>query len=368
MSKNFYKIKIKEIRKETKNAKTFILNIPVNKKAYFKYKPGQHIVVKIQIDGKEYRRSYSIINCPFSEDEFAITVKRIKNGIVSNFLNNEIKKGDELEIMPPEGNFCSELNPARAKEYFLIAGGSGITPVFSILKSILSVEKESKIVLIYSNKNKEETIFFNKLEELRNKYNNRLKIYHFFSELKKKKIFFTNNKLKFLNAGRVNENHLKNIFYNEFKSTNNIEVFLCGPKSLMDDIEKILNKLKESSKKEINIHLEHFIINKDLIKKNDKEKKSTNKVNIKVILDGEESIIKAKQGESILDALLNKGLDPPYSCQSGVCGTCIAKIEKGKVKMNEDVPGISKNEMEKGFVLTCSSYPVSDEIVVNYDE
>ncbi len=356
----FYKIKVSNIIKETDNTHTLYLEIPNDLSDLFKYKAGQYLTLKININDKIYRRSYSISTSPEVDDKIAITIKKVQNGYISHYINDNIKKGDFIEVMPPRGNFTIELSPESKKEYVFFAGGSGITPLISIIKSILKVEKSSKLTLFYSNHSEKNVIFRKEIEDLVYNYRDRFTIVYIFTGKEYKDYPY---------YGRVDSEKTKKLL-NEFIRTDisEVEFFLCSVPAMMKTIENTLISLGVEKSM---IHKESYTnsnSNDEYItdfRMNEIDKIVSRQVHIK--LYGEEFKITVEPDETILTAAMRQGYDPPFSCQIGACSTCRAKLLSGKVHMDER-DALTDEEIEMGYILTCQSHPLTDNVIIDYDD
>lgn len=351
----FYKLQVIKRIQETADTCSLQMNVPEEHKNIFKYKSGQYITLKLFIDGKEERRAYSISSCPSTDNNLQITVKNIDGGFVSEYLVNNVAEGNFLDVLPPLGNFIVEPNPSKKINYVMIAGGSGITPLMSMIKSILFLEPNSNISLFYSNKSQENIIFYNELIQLFDQFPNRLNIYHFLSKQE-------SNSNKYY--GRLTPELFKRIITEKINDKNNIEFYLCGPTSLMQLIEQSIDELGFAKSK---IHKESFV-SSNLY---DDEAQAQNMPEfeaheIKVRVYGQEYSFRVDKDENIITAGIKNGLIFPYSCQIGACSTCRAKLISGDVYMDVR-EGLTDAELEQGYILTCQSHPMSDDVVVDFD-
>lgn len=358
MALQFYNLKVKDIVNETKEAVSITFEIPKELKSIFSYKHGQFLTLRFFIDGKDQRRSYSISSCPVLDEDITVTVKCIKDGIVSNYIKNNLKIDNIVDIMPPVGNFTIDLNAANEKTYFMIGAGSGITPIMSIISTILEIEKNSKVYLLFVNRNEESIIFYEKLNLLKSNYENNFVIHHLLDE---PNVEWLGDK------GRLDSSKLQSIIETYIPNQKLIaEYFICGPSGLMSVCLNTLQMLNIHSSK---IHKESFVTDSK-----DKEQVTKNAVTehktideIKVVLYGEEHSLSIDKDETILVAGMRAGIDPPFSCQIGACSTCRAKVISGQVKMEDD-DALTESEIQQGYVLTCTSYPISEDVVISYDD
>ncbi|MDX9790973.1 MAG: FAD-binding oxidoreductase, partial [Candidatus Kapabacteria bacterium] len=324
------------------------------------YKHGQYVTLKVPVNGNENRRAYSICTSPVADNKLSITVKKVDDGVVSRYINETLKIGDKIEVMPPLGNFTIDLNPANKGVYFLIGAGSGITPLMSILKTILTVEPLSSVYLLYQNRNEDSIIFSGQLGELADKYAGRFYVTHILSKPSP--------------TWKGEQGRLDSSFIEKFINLNakddilKAHFFLCGPQGLMHESEIALKNLKIAS---YQIHKELFTIAQSNDETNDSivldsaDEIITRKV--KIILYSEEIEFLVEPDETVLTAAQREGQDPPFSCQIGACSTCRAKLVSGKVYMDER-DSLTDEEIEEGYILTCQSHPLTDDVVVDYDD
>lgn len=356
MASHFYLLNVADISKETEEAVSVTFEIPDDLKDIFKFKHGQYLTVKVPINGKESRRAYSISSSPL-DGTIRIGVKKVKSGTVSVYINEKLKVGDKIEVMPPMGNFTCEIDVNSQKEYVFFGAGSGITPLLSIIKTILKSEPSSYVNLLLSNKTFDTIMYRNELEELANEYSERFNLTHILSR------DLNHNGLK----GRITAEIAQQFVNSHLKADDkSAEYFLCGPKPMMDEV---IERLKQIGIDKKNIHREVFtskIIESEEIAPEVEEAVLKTR-DITVILYGEEHRVTVEPDETILTAAMIKGIDPPFSCQIGACSTCRAKLKSGKVDM-ESRDALMDSEIEEGFILTCTSHPMSDDVVVDFDD
>jgi ring-1,2-phenylacetyl-CoA epoxidase subunit PaaE len=349
---NFFPLKIKEIRKETTDCVSILFDIPEHLTPNFVFKQGQYLTLKANVEGEEIRRSYSICSAPF-ENELRIAIKKVEGGIFSTFTNEKLKKGDTLEVAPPDGRFNTLLNFNNKKHYVLIAAGSGITPILSILKSVLKEEPQSEITLIYGNKNAASVIFREEIEGLKNKHMQRLRVFHVLSRERVDAELL---------HGRINASKMKDFSEKLPEILRGSEYFLCGPEDMINDIRQVLSEHNIDAK---SIHFELFGTNK---KNHTQAVISTEKVvsTATIKLDGISFDVPIHEGEMVLDAALRMGADLPFACKGGVCCTCRAKITEGVVDMEVNY-ALDHDELERGYILTCQSIPKTARLVIDFD-
>ena len=354
MALHFHKLTIKDIRKETSDCVSIALDIPPEFKNDFLFREGQNITIKSVMNGEEIRRSYSICSSPF-DNELRVAVKRVYDGVFSTFANQKLKEGDILDVLPPTGTFFTELNSTNKKNYVFFAAGSGITPIISIIKTILLTEPESSVTLVFGNKNVSSIIFKEQLEALKDKYLQRVSIYHILSRERTEAE---------INYGRINADKCKQLSrLIDFEGID--QFFICGPEAMIFTIKEFLESIGMENNK---VHFELFTTPASKNKKiaPDKIKRD----------EGSEIIIKSDgrsfnfkldfDSNTILDAAIAEGADLPFSCKGGVCTTCRAKLIEGEVEMEVNY-GLEPDEVIAGFILTCQSHPRSKKVVVDFD-
>lgn len=347
---SFYKLNIKEVKRETPSAVSVVFNIPNELQPAYKFVAGQYINLKLTLDGKEIRRAYSICSAPNSS-EVRIAIKAVKNGYFSKFANENLKVGDILEVGQPEGKFTFEPNPERQKNYAAFVAGSGITPVMAILQSVLESEPNSSFVLVYGNKNPEETIFHHQLHELQLKYVGRLFVHYVYSQTKVENELF----------GRIDKANINFILNNKHKEKEFDKFYLCGPEEMINLATTVL---KEHNVAEKNIKFELFTTSSA---ENTEASSYDGHTKITVLVDDEETTFEMSQKQTLLEAALKQGIDAPYSCQGGICSSCLARISKGTAEMKKNSI-LTDKEVAEGLILTCQAHPTSSEIVVDFDD
>jgi ring-1,2-phenylacetyl-CoA epoxidase subunit PaaE len=356
MALKFQRLQVYKVVRETPEAITIFFQNP--DKQLYSYIPGQYLTLRAEVNGKAVNRAFSLCSSPASDDLLAVTVKKTTGGLVSTYFNEKLKEGDYLEVLPPLGNFTAKLNDYQKKHYILIGAGSGITPLMSILKTALNVEKESKVTLLFGNRNNESIIFKTQLDELLSKYADRLKVIHVLTQPDASWSGPTGR----LTRGKVKE-LLQPVIESETLAK---EFFVCGPSAMMDEA---LHALKEMRIPAENTHQEHFSapITHPMEEPEKQQESAVKEGSVKIILEGKEYIVEVTPNNSILEAALDADLDPPYACMIGSCCTCKAKLLSGKVIM-DDREGLTDEEIREGFVLTCQSHPTTPNVVVSYDE
>lgn len=353
----FNTLKIKDIRRETADAVSVAFEIPLAIQPEYQFKQGQYITIKSMVNGEELRRSYSICTSPYSEKELRVAVKEVQGGRVSTLINSSWKVGDLVEVMTPMGNFSSVLSGNNKKNYVLFAGGSGITPMMSILKSVLYIEKQSTITLIYANRDEESVIFKSEIEKIASDNSSRIKVLNVYDHPK--------TEVNDLQKGLLTVDRVKAILEN-YGGVNADEYFICGPGPMMENIKQALEGLKIASEK---IHIEYFSAVVDAVNKATENGVTGADVNseITVIQYGIETQMTLNtSGLTILDAAIDAGVDAPFSCKGAVCCTCRAKVIEGKAKMDNNF-ALTEAEVEEGFILTCQAHPLTEKLIVDFD-
>lgn len=348
-------LKVREVVRETEDTVTIYFEQP---EPFLEYKPGQFLTLVMDFEGKEQRRSYSLCTSPYVDPFPGIAVKRVPEGLFSNFLNEKVFPGKTVNVLKPVGNFTTDFHSQNHKHFFLVAAGSGITPIMGILKSVLINEPNSKVTLVYCSRNEEQIIFKKELDALEEKYAGKLSVIH---NLSQPSGSWTGLK------GRLTKEKLQE-FAKEAESDLSFqkEYFACGPEGLMDNFEETLQELGVPSD---NVHRESFYSSAADLAHEAAIHGYTGGIltrDVTVILEGEEYTVTVTPDKTILEAGRDHDLNMPYSCQSGLCTSCMGKLLSGKVKMDEDA-GLSKNEKEAGYVLCCVSRPLTDDVKVSID-
>ncbi len=371
---NFHELRVKSIERETSEAVSVGFEVPAELKNKFSYTAGQYLTLEKEISGAKLRRSYSICSSPES-GELKVAVKQIADGKFSSWVNQKLKEGDYLNVFLPEGRFVYEPSSEKqAKTFVAFAAGSGITPVMAILQSILLSDPENKFILVYGNKTPEQTIFSRDLEKLKKKYPDRLFIEYAYSQLKEeksplkavKKLFGRKkeeSKAENIHYKRIDRELVEYVLKEKFKTHDFSDFYLCGPEEMINMTSEVL---QANAIPEHNIHFELFLTPENKKENTQKEDRS-GKTTLTVILDEEETVIEMDRNTKVLDAAMDAGLDPPYSCKGGICSSCIAQITEGDVEM-ENNQILTKGEVEDGLVLTCQAHPKSDKLTVDYDD
>ena len=356
MAEHFHALRVAEIVPETADANSIRFEIPSELRERFAFKAGQHLTLRATIDGEEVRRNYSLCTAP-DENDWMVTVKRIGGGLFSNWVGDSLKAGDTVDVMPPHGSFTTEFGPAKARHLVGIAGGSGITPVISLIKTVLRSEPESRFTLLYGNRDSSSVIFLEALAGLKDKHLGRMEIYHFLDAEDQDIALFN---------GMLNRERLDQVLPALVPDAAEVDGwFICGPGPMMDAAEGVL--LDRNITKE-RIHIERFTADRpaEAVAREIAELQTKAEgVTMSVTLDGRTRRVPFTAG-NILDSARASGLPAPFACKAGVCATCRARVTKGKVEMAARY-GLTDEEVADGYVLTCQSVPLGDGVAVDYD-
>jgi ring-1,2-phenylacetyl-CoA epoxidase subunit PaaE len=342
----FHKLTIQKIIRETQNAVSIIFDVPVSLKETFSFVSGQYITIKKVLSEKEVRRAYSICASPNS-NELKVAVKAVENGIFSTYATSKLKEGDVLEVAEPEGKFM--LKPEANKNYIAFAAGSGITPILSMIKAVLENENSATFTLVYGNKSEDSTIFKKELDTLSEKYVTQFNLHYILSkELKSDSKF-----------GRIDKSHTNYFVKNIHKDISFNAAYLCGPEEMITTVSETL---KENEFNEEAIYYELFTASVDEVPLDIPD----GKAEITVLLDDDKTTFTMDKTDDILAASLRNDLDAPYSCQGGVCSSCLCKVTDGKAVMSKNSI-LTDSEIEEGLVLACQAHPITPKITIDFD-
>lgn len=361
MTPQFHPLRVAQVRAETADTVSIAFEVPAELRDAYRFTQGQFLTLRANVDGKEVRRSYSI--CCAVQDyeqkgELRVAVKRVDDGLFSNYLHDGLAPGATLDVMTPDGRFHVPLDPEAARHYVAFAAGSGITPVMSLICTTLAVEPRSRFTLVYGNRNVDSIIFGEALEDLKNRYMSRLTLYHVLSR-QPQEIDLLHGRLDRARVGA---------FLQTLIPVDDIDAaFVCGPASMIDDVEAAL---LDAGLDPHRIHTERFGV--PLAAPRPRavvpEGEQADTAELVVVLDGKQHAMRIPLVDAnVLDTALSAGLDLPYACKGGVCCTCRAKVLEGKVEMEKNYT-LEPWEMDKGFVLTCQARPLTERVVVSYDE
>jgi len=348
----YYELKVKNIVQETKDTISIVFDQPSTGK--MKYRAGQFLTLIVPFQGKEVRRAYSLCTSPHVDDDLAVTVKRVEDGMMSNWLPDNLKVGDAMKIMEPMGQFTTDYEPGNKRHVVMFAGGSGITPMMSLIKSLLSQEPDSIVSLIYCNRDIDSIIFKDELSRLETHFEGRLHVIH----------ILDNAPMNWQGySGLLNPEMLEKLFERiPDWGVKHTTYLMCGPEGMMKNVDTLLGQ--HNIPKE-NIFKESFV--QGTIDKGSKKETETSGEakarEVTIRFDGNEYKVLVPPGKAILETALDAGIDLPYSCQSGLCTACRGKALSGKVKLDEE-EGLSVSERAEGYVLTCVGHPLTDDVVI----
>ena len=352
----FHRLQVRDVRRETPDAVSVAFEVPPDLASAYAFVPGQYLTLRATIEGEDLRRSYSIC-CGPDDGELRIAVKRVEGGSFSAWINSHLKGGDRLDVMTPTGRFGVRHQSETAGTYLGIAAGSGITPILSIVKGVLGREAKSRFYLVYGNRSTADTLFREALAELKDRYMDRLSIFHVLSR--------EEQDVPILN-GRVEADKMRRIVRSLVPAATIDHVLICGPEGMAEEIGPVLESLGIGPER---IHVERFVsvlggrprVKPTAIELNAPRRNAT------LIYDGKRRDVLVAEGEAILDAALRAGLDLPYACKGGMCCTCRAKVIDGAAAMEVNY-SLEPWEQQAGYVLTCQARLTSDRIVIDYDQ
>ncbi len=353
----FYNLTIADIYKETEDTSVVTFDVPLELQEEFKFRQGQHLTLKADINNEDVRRSYSLCSCP-TDNIWQVAVKQIPGGKFSTYINEELDSGDYLEVMAPSGTFGVEVMPNASKNYLFFAAGSGITPVLSMIKAHLKAEPHSTCKLFYVNKTAKSIIFKEELEQLRNTYFGRLEIYYFLTKERRDIELFN---------GRFDDGKMEVLTQTFIDIPDTSEVFLCGPEQMVKYVSDYLISVGLS--KEL-IHFELFVtgLSEEDIKRAERlAQQNVEGIEVTIVDGGKEfEFTMTKEYDNILDAALGAGADLPFACKGGVCSTCKCEVKEGSVEMKINY-ALDDKEVSQNLVLSCQAVPTSDKVVVDFD-
>ncbi len=345
-------LKVREVVKETADTVSIYFEQP---EPFLEYKPGQFLTLVMEFEGKEQRRSYSLCTSPYVDPFPGISVKRVPGGLFSNFLNEKIHPGKTINVLKPIGNFTTDFHSKNQKHFFLVAGGSGITPIIGILKSVLANEPNSKVTLLYCSRHEEHIIFKKELIDLENKHAEKLQIIH---NLSQPTSAWTGLKGR-LKSETVSELIKKAEAEPDFQT----EYFICGPEGILETTQDVLSSMNIEKEK---IHRESFYSSAAEAAHESAASLEGLTRDVIVEMEGEEYLITVSPDKTILEAGLAQDLNMPYSCQSGLCTACRGRLLSGEVKMDED-DGLNESEINEGYILCCVGRPMTDNVKIRIE-
>lgn len=353
----FFSLTVADIYKDTDDCSVLTFDVPAEVQPEFQFKQGQYLTLRAHIGNQDVRRSYSLCSSPL-DHKWQVAVKKIDGGLFSTYVNDTLKAGDTLEVMPPDGRFFKECTPQTAKNYIAFAAGSGITPILSIIKTHLGTEPNSTFKLFYLNRNVKSIVFKEEIELLKNKYFNRFEIFHFLTKEHRDMPLFN---------GRFTEEKLKAITNKIFDPKEIDECFICGPESM---IFLIRDTLVDAGMPKENVHFELFSTGTSAAQQQQVNKVLEKKVEgteVTIIDGGKEfHFTMSKEFDNILDGALSAGADLPFACKGGVCSTCRCKVIEGEAEMKINY-ALDESELARNFILSCQAVPMSQKLVVDFD-
>ncbi|MGY3528827.1 1,2-phenylacetyl-CoA epoxidase subunit PaaE [Bradyrhizobium sp. USDA 4452] len=351
----FHRLSVSDLRREASDAISMTFAIPDDLQGDYRFTPGQYLTLRTTMDGEEVRRSYSICSGP-DDGELRIAVKKVDGGAFSNWAADELKAGDELDVMTPTGRFGIAHAPGEARTYVGFAAGSGITPILSIIKGVLAREPDSRFFLFYGNRTTEGVMFREALEELKDRFMQRLSVFHVISG--------EEQDIPILH-GRLDGEKVRVLLRSLVPAATVDHVFVCGPAAMSETIETTCREIGIADER---IHVERFVSEfggkpraKVVVPAG-----APPKAIASLIIDGKRREVPVADGESILDAALRAGMDLPFACKGGMCSTCRAKLVEGEAPMDLNY-SLEPWELKAGFILTCQAKPCSGKVVVDYD-
>lgn len=359
MSTLFHPLRVREVIADTTEAVVVSFDVPEDLREVFSFTQGQYLTLRKEIEGADLRRSYSI--CAGVDDgELRVGVRKVKGGVFSNWINAHLARGDVVNVMAPQGRFFVPMAPGSRRHHLGIAGGSGVTPILSTMKTVLAREPLSRFTLIYGNRALKSTMFKEEIEDLKNKYITRLTLHHVFSD---------EHTDAPLNMGVMNRDKIGEFLRSVVPASGIDHAFVCGPFQMNDEAEAALLAAGVPSAR---IHIERFGLAPQAQQVgaviHEAKPGDAEQARITIVRDGvSREISFTKDQPSILDAASAAGLEVPFSCTSGVCGTCRAKCISGEVRMERNF-ALDKNEVANGFVLTCQAHPITDRVTLSFDE
>ena len=357
MAQHFHSLKILDVIRETADCISVSFDVPDVLRQTFAFRAGQYVTLRADVGDRELRRSYSLCSAPH-ENQWRVAIKRVDGGMFSQWAHMLLRAGDWIDVLPPDGHFVYEPEANRARQILLLAAGSGITPVLSILKTALEVESNSQVTLIFGNRRVKDIIFREQIEDLRNRFLTRLQLIHTLSgEVQEAP----------LANGRIDGAKLASVIPHLVNPNRIDQVYICGPAAMIEATAASCVAAGVSAEK---IHKELFGAPRAVVHSalaNSELNDVGDTAIVSVIADGIERELRVHfKGDSVLDVVLASGIDVPYACKAGVCCTCRAQVLEGEVRMDANYT-LEQHEVDRGFVLTCQSHPVTDRVRLSFD-
>ncbi|WBY02687.1 phenylacetate-CoA oxygenase/reductase subunit PaaK [Ramlibacter tataouinensis] len=356
----FHPLKVRSITPDTAEAVVVSFEVPEDLRPVFGFTQGQYLTLRKEIGGHDLRRSYSI--CAGIDDgELRVGVRKVKGGVFSQWINEHLRPGDTVNVMAPQGRFFVPIEPQAKRHHLGIAGGSGITPILSIMKTVLAREPASRFTLVYGNRSLKSTMFKEEIEDLKDRYMTRLVLHHVFSD---------EHTDAPINMGLMNREKIGEFLRGPVPAGSIAHAYVCGPFQMNDEAEAALLAAGVAADR---IHIERFGVPQQAAGEvgavlHEARPGDAEQARVLIVRDGlQREITFSKDQPSILDAASAAGLEVPYSCTSGVCGTCRAKLVEGQVRMERNF-ALDKKEVAAGFILTCQAHPTTERVVISFDE
>lgn len=355
----FYPLDVASVARNTRDAVVVTFSVPEALRDTFRFRPGQYLTLRTQVDGEELRRSYSICAAA-GEQALRVAIKRLNDGAFSTWANTHLEAGDVLEVMPPDGHFTMDFDPSEARNYVAFAVGSGITPILSLVKTALETEPDSTFTLFFGNRASSAVLFREEIEDLKNRYMARFSLIHIMTREQQDIDLFN---------GRLDGDKVRQLLVQWLDPAHIDHAFVCGPQ---DMTESVIDALQDRGLEREQIKFELFGSPKgprSLRTGKDMPKApGGGTCELTIVQDGiTRSIIIEKNQDSLVDSALAQGIDLPYSCKGGVCSTCRCKVVEGEVDMDANF-ALEDYEVESGFILSCQSYPVTDRVTIDFDQ
>jgi ring-1,2-phenylacetyl-CoA epoxidase subunit PaaE len=352
----FHLLRVAELERLTDDAVAITFEVPEELREEYRFVAGQHVALRCTIAGDDVRRNYSICT-PAGSGRLRVGVKRLPGGVFSSYAMERLRVGDAIEVLTPTGQFHTPLDPAQAKHYGAVAAGSGITPILSILATVLEVEPGSRATLIYANRTSNNIMFLEELEDLKNRHLGRFQLIHVLGDEWREAELL---------SGRLDRDRFTALL-DRLVTPDVDEWFLCGP---LDLTETVHDTLVGRGFDPDHIHRELFHVDTGTARRPPPPAATDadSGAQVTVVLDGRGTSFTLQPGaEPILDAALRLRNDAPYACKNGVCGTCRAKLVQGRVEMAQNF-ALERDELERGYVLACQSYPATDQVTLDFDQ
>jgi ring-1,2-phenylacetyl-CoA epoxidase subunit PaaE len=355
MTPRFHTLKIAEVRRETPESVSLRFDLPAELRADYAFAPGQHLALRATIDGQEVRRSYSI--CAGADDgELRVAIRKVNGGQFSTWASDRLKAGDAIDVMTPDGRFTVPIDAGHARHYVAFAAGSGITPILSLAKTLLRREPGSRFTLVYGNRRPASSMFQEELEDLKDRFLSRFVLYNVFSREEQEVPLFN---------GRIDGERVRAFLDMLIPADTIDDAFVCGPASMIDEVE---SALLAAGVARAHVHVERFGTPGTHADAAPEPAPDATGAVVTFVVDGLRREVEfTPEHGSLLDAGAAAGLDLPFSCKGGMCCTCRAKLLQGEVKMRKNF-ALEAADLEAGFVLTCQAYPLSDRVLLSFDE